>query len=403
MCNNGECLDVTCDDGNDVDWDGCTNGQISEWQVNTTTAFGQQRPSVGAFKEGGFLIAWDSLYQGNQTASVVAAVYDGEGLSADGESLVPGEGQGDSYVVSVQMPNGGILLKWKNGEARLFDADSTLSETAFHFSSPTGLLSHENYGRRTLVASVAGGFVAVATEPDGSDDGVVAQLLDGQGAPKSAIFQINENKVAHQRQPSLAILPNGEFLVTWASNGQDGDSYGVFGSIFDADGSRIIDEFPINTWTTDTQDSPYAHELLDDSFLVVWNSQHQDGDLQGIFGRVVGSSGEQISEEFQVNSVTVGPQHDFRVAAFADGGFVVVWRGAGVDGNGIQFRLFDPVGSPVAVEGRVNLNQNGPINQHVAVLSDDSFVVVWDSLEQDGTERDIFAQRFDKDGNKVYQ
>jgi hypothetical protein len=35
-----------------------------------------------------------------------------------------------------------------------------------------------------------------------------------------------------QTNPSITSLPNGGFVVVWQSNGQDGSDFGVYGRIF---------------------------------------------------------------------------------------------------------------------------------------------------------------------------
>lgn len=51
-CFLGTCLDVSCDDGNTAPWDGCTNGLISEFQVNQQTAYDQEHPEVKCLQDG---------------------------------------------------------------------------------------------------------------------------------------------------------------------------------------------------------------------------------------------------------------------------------------------------------------------------------------------------------------
>jgi hypothetical protein len=45
-------------------------------------------------------------------------------------------------------------------------------------------------------------------------------------------------------------------------------------------------EFQVNTWTTDDQSSPSVTSLSNGGFVVVWESNGQDGDGYGVYGRV---------------------------------------------------------------------------------------------------------------------
>lgn len=50
-------------------------------------------------------------------------------------------------------------------------------------------------------------------------------------------FQINTDTTDRQYQSSVTALNDGGFVVTWSSDGQDGDSYGIFGQRYASDGS----------------------------------------------------------------------------------------------------------------------------------------------------------------------
>ncbi|NGX44840.1 MAG: hypothetical protein K1060chlam3_01015, partial [Candidatus Anoxychlamydiales bacterium] len=63
-------------------------------------------------------------------------------------------------------------------------------------------------------------------------------------------FQVNTYTANDQWTPSVARLNNSTFVVTWDSAGQDGDGGGIYGQIFNADGTKKGSEFPINTYTT---------------------------------------------------------------------------------------------------------------------------------------------------------
>ena len=86
----------------------------------------------------------------------------------------------------------------------------------------------------------------------------------------------------------------------------------------------------------------------DGDFVVVWSSNNQDGSLAGVFGQRYTSAGAAVGAEFQVNTYTTSQQRCPAVAADADGDFVVVWEslrpGRGFDGVfGQRFALAEEV------------------------------------------------------------
>jgi len=81
VCGNGyvdAALGEQCDDGNGVDWDGCTGCAISEFQVNTYTLNSQNKPAVTMADDGRFVVAWESCGQDGDGRGVYAQRYDAQ-------------------------------------------------------------------------------------------------------------------------------------------------------------------------------------------------------------------------------------------------------------------------------------------------------------------------------------
>jgi hypothetical protein len=91
------------------------------------------------------------------------------------------------------------------------------------------------------------------------------------------------------------------------------------------------------------------------------------------------------------------------VASDAEGGFVVVWTSYGQDGDndGVFGKSYDALGAPKGLEFRVN-SETGNSQKQAAVASnpDGDAVVVWQSLDQDGSGDGVFGQRY---GDLIFQ
>jgi hypothetical protein len=165
------------------------------------------------------------------------------------------------------------------------------------------------------------------------------------------------------------------------------------------------DEFQINVHTPSAQWRPEVVPA-NGKFIVVWQSEQQDGDGGGIFARWVDSSGQTLGEELQVNSYTTGNQGYPAVATvayqppgFTEGvsdRFVVVWSGAGPgDDAGVFARLFESTGEPLGPEFLVNTETTGVQERpHVDADEAGNFMVGW----HDDPEWRIGLQRFDNTG-----
>ena len=68
--------------------------------------------------------------------------------------------------------------------------------------------------------------------------------------PAGTEFRINTYIANDQRNPSVAVLSGGGFVVTWQSDGQDGNGFGIYGQVFDNSGNMVGTEFRVNTYTT---------------------------------------------------------------------------------------------------------------------------------------------------------
>jgi hypothetical protein len=160
-------------------------------------------------------------------------------------------------------------------------------------------------------------------------------------------------------------------------------------------------EFPVNTYTTSAQSVPSVAIDAGGNFVVVWGSNGQDGSGYGIVGQRYDAAGAPAGSEFRINTYTTGNQRIPAVARAARGDFVVVWQSLGQDGSGsaVVGQRYDAAGAPAGSEFRVNsYTTNAQYNPVVAMETGGNFVVVWASYTQDGANAGIFGQRYDAAG-----
>jgi len=259
---------------------------------------------------------------------------------------------------------------------------------------------------RELAALGGGRFVATwgSMNQDGSTWGVFGQRVDASGTKVGQEFQINTETFSEQSRPSVSADDQGNFVVVWQSKHQDGQSAGVFGQRYGADGQPLGDEFPVNTTTVRGQEFPAVTHLAGGGFVVVWSGLG-DGDDDGVFARMFRSDGTPLGDEFLVNTTTANQQKSPAVAAMDDGGFLVSWVAhGGQDGSvrGVFARRFDAGGQPLGGEFQVNTTtQNDQLSPAIGVADDGHFVIAWQSKHQDGSAYGIFAQRYTPDGQPV--
>jgi hypothetical protein len=267
---------------------------------------------------------------------------------------------------------------------------------------PVNTLTAQDQYQAAVAAHADGRFVVVWSSSlrDGDGLGIAAQRYAASGTPVSAEFVVNTFTGGKQYTPAVAVTPAGGFVVVWASYGQDGNHFGVFGQRYDAAGLAQGVEFRVNDYTSSNQGEPSLAVDGSGNFVVVWRSFGQDGAGWGVFGKRYNASGQVVGTEFRVNTYTSGFQQGQVVAADASGNFVVAWSSyKGVDEDEIVARRYNAAGSAVGDEFQVNtFTTYGQFQPAVAMDPDGDFVVVWTSHGQLGQLYDLFGQRYDAAG-----
>ncbi len=247
-----------------------------------------------------------------------------------------------------------------------------------------------------LTFGEGGDFMVVWTSDgqDGDSLGVFARPFDLL-SPLAAEFQVNSYTASIQSHPAIAAIGAASFVAVWDSP-QDGDGLGIFGQRFALDGTPLAGELAVSSFSTGDQNRPAVGADGKGEFVVVWQSAgDQDGDGAGIFGRRYSSDGASLCGEMLINSITTDDQITPRVAVGSGGEFVVVWRIDSDSNPTIQGRTLDADCVPGG-EFEVTAGYQ-PAGPDVATAVDGSFVVVWESSEGGGI-RNVFGRRYGSDG-----
>jgi hypothetical protein len=213
-----------------------------------------------------------------------------------------------------------------------------------------------------------------------------------QDVPYGHEFEITHGREGSQSSSSVAVLPDGEFVVCWLT--ANGNAQEIYGRVFTASGrektapffvASIVSRFSL------AKESPCV-AALSDGFVVCWASDLPDGSGSGIFGQMFDVSGIKRNQEIPI----ARQSGDFSIAALSGGGFVVCWDTSRADISrfGSRGQVFN---------GRGERSKNGfPIqgmNQKVAGLTGGGFVVCYSRRAQGKYSWDIHGQLFDSSGS----
>ncbi|MDT8303674.1 MAG: hypothetical protein RQ760_19490 [Sedimentisphaerales bacterium] len=306
----------------------------------------------------------------------------------------------------------------------------------------------------------AGNFIVVWNSylQDKSSNGIFAQRFETDCSPIGEEFQINTTSSGNQKEPSVAMDMEGNFIVVWQGPGTaEADKENIFARRFDSNGWPLGSEFRVNTSTNDKQLCPRAAMNSTGSFVIVWESVNvpeegkkaicyqlynnsglkiesesvandgpsdgrypdvamdsqgnfaviwmQDKSSNSIMGRLYYADGSAKAEPFEVSTIRFSSVTQPSISMSTEGRFVVVWDGdpelAGLDD--IHARMFEADGTAISEQFIVNTTIEGPQqNPKVAMNNRCQFIVVWDSkIDPDINEREIFAQRYDSMGEAI--
>ena len=420
--------------------------------VNTTTAENQSKPAISSLDSGGFVVVWQSLLQDGDLAGIYARVFDSSGAGGEEFAVntkVAGN-QVNAYVSALS--DGGFVIGWVDSAApqqvylQLYSADgSKRGEDKVVSVDDTITI---NNSQNIEFAELTGGSIAVVWDAWKGSRDIFGRTLSADVEPPledigftSEIERLNTTTSGDQINPSIVALPNDRFAMTWSDRaGNDGDRGGIFGRIYNADLTAVTDEFVVNTLTSDWQSKSNIAGASNGNLMAIW---HQSNGY--VEGQILSASGEKIGSQFTVqegfnglsdvvadslgnfwvvSTVNGGSGYlnkysntgtllvdsqvfqsdvvafDPVVTALSDGRVLVSWYdGRNTSGSDIYGQLITSEGAldgvPFVVNTTTAENQSKPA---ISSLDSGGFVVVWQSLLQDGDLAGIYARVFDSSG-----
>ncbi|MCA9513453.1 MAG: hypothetical protein KC635_00765, partial [Myxococcales bacterium] len=272
--------------------------------VATADEIGQQHlGDLAAFSDYGVVLVYDDSLIDGAGAGVAAQLITSGGVLDGGAVQLNGYAAGDQVEASVAtLPGDEMVVTWRDGANRLWTRrfDRTVARFGTAFEIPA-----------------------------------------------------NDGTFGAQRAPAVATLITGETLVAW-----DSDVFGdpdLMARVFDADGNAQSADLPVSTYGTGAQISAVAAGGTS-RFVVAWDSQEQNGGVDGIVARWLDADGEAVSDEVVVTTA-VGAQRDPAVAMTWGDDALVAWTADMVSGTSItdvKVRPYDLDGEAMGPEVVVN-------------------------------------------------
>lgn len=317
--------------------------QGADFRINTYTTNDQQSPSVAMDANGNFVVGWQSTNQGRvspygDVADIEAQRYDSTGTKVGSEFRVNVQTTSNEHSPSVSMnASGEFAFAW-------------VSQDFNNFIDPFPHISAERYAANGTVTT--------------------SEYEMGFG-------------YHGQKDPQVAIDSTGDFVSTFWGYQNDVMDSPIEGGVRAAVSTDTNNNIAVNTFQTGTQSFPSVAAGGNGDFVITWESQNQDGSGDGIYRQEYDSSLNPVGGEMRVNAITTGGQGAPAVAADANGDYVIVFQSDGQDGSGQgiysqQFfaaatsqgpMLLQIEGNPIIASGMLSIPLTSTLNVYDAQAS----------------------------------
>lgn len=382
--------------------------------VNGYTTDYQRGSAVAVNDDGSFMVVWNSSGFGSYDSNIQARRFDSKSMPLGGDFRVDANTTGRHFQPHVAAaPNGDLVVVWSQSsdadgsgversiQARQFLSNGSPIGGQFQINSPT---LNDNFRPRVAVSSEGDFIVVWTTESSVGDDSdewsVQGRRFSSAGTSLGDQFQINTLTTDRQRDPSLAINPDGNFLVAWQSNfvgeGQFGSEVRV--QQFRPDGSRLGQEFPVSSDDLGYKGNTDIAVNPEGDFTVIWSdSPDVLPECHSLESRRVFSNGSFAGAPRELVELSNTCKYSPKIKHESNGGFVIVWSNDDSSDSDPFGRRFNADGEPLTDPFPI-----GPTNAYqsridIGMDEDDNFVVVWDGspfVPNDEEPIGIYAQRF---------
>lgn len=392
-----------CTDQNQVDWDGCTSCRLSEFVVSPDPCNNREdQPAVAALADGRFVAAWHSQAEPTDPATCGSYLYasvrlfGADGQPAGQELLLPTMEQAFNVDVAA-LADGGFALTWVTRgfweEPPGVNAQR-FSSTGAPVGDPIGVAFADDQQQHWGPQAVAlGTGFAVVWERDHRGDGnailasdVVAARFDANGSWLGETVLNQGDVVVYHEFPAAAALSDGRLAVTWLVDEWHSERLVV--RLLAADGTMpgaAVEVAPILTYA---YERPAIAALPDGGFVIAYEDPIDDS----LAARRFGADGQPIGDRIPVAVVGSRPAAVGR----SDGSFVVAWKIRSRDDGKELLRAFSSDGTPLGAVIAMNVRSSSAQSRSdLSLFADDSLVATWSAA--DGDNWVAVARRYNVD------
>ncbi|WP_420580398.1 putative Ig domain-containing protein [Reichenbachiella sp.] len=401
--------------------------ELCEITVENDTFVDLFEPAIDADKDGAFTVVYD-LERSGGYSEILGKRYNQ--LAGHHEDLVFQDSGGEERAGNAAIgmnSKGDFVVVWDDAE-HSFDCeeDKDCEGTGVYFkqynNSPNQPYSINDENQVNTYSTGAQNSASVDTDANGNyvvvweaqwkvaeedGKGIIGQLYHANGSKNGPEFQVNTITDYDQIHPSVAMNPDGDFLVVWSSyDSYDYTAYDIKGQRFNADASKNGTEFEID------QTDEYYESLLkpsvdmnaDGDAVVVWEGNNSIYNTYSIYGRILLDDGEFGGSQFRVDASTASNNRTRPDVGIDNlGNFVVVWQGDDAIGNSQSYyRRFDGNSNPLDAND-VAVSTGSYFERYQSVSMDRESGEFLVAYSEDNSFAKILASKYDGDGGVIFE
>ena len=218
---------------------------------------------------------------------------------------------------------------------------------------------------------------------------------------------VNSYQDTTQQSPAISRDGSGNYIIVWnslyqISKEKEGE---IYFSAYDFNDNNTVNEVIVNDITDGNQEKPAVAQNSNSKAVFTWSSNLGDENIYDIKAKVINAG---IAEsEFLVNSTTINSQTNSSVDVNNNGGFVIAWDSWDQDGGdrGVYAKIYDQFNQIVKDEFLVNqTTAYSQAKPTVKIFPNGNIIIIWESWKQDiatPSGYGIFSRIFDEEGNPI--
>lgn len=388
--------------------------KLLELELETEFLGNQGDAQISLLSDGGFVVAYDTQRQGNLNSQVFIKKYNYYGILIQKDFLLYNSTTHYQTLPRVaSLNNEGIIVAWQSrGITDLSDQSICFQKFTLSMMRVGEVCQIPVSGPSFLtgVSPLTGGNFIISWSDRSSQNSRTTLFMRVYNSSSVQIkeLDIKVGALPYEGLNSLALLTNGVWVKIW------GDGSRIYAQRFNTSNVAIGLPFQVNTYSTNGGDlhGPTVTSLSMGGFVIAWINR-MDSSFYNMLvcAQLYNNQGTKIGKEFKVSEPSYyagnlpvytneGPA---ALIALKDGGFIISWIQAAVYRNGykVSAQRYDAQGTKVSNNFDLSNYPGNQISPSGIGLPDGGFILIWQTYQEDKSSHRLYAQRFDKAGNRV--